>query len=53
MMSTEFYCKCINSLERTHALLVKQNVEDTSYDLYRLACIKEFELILEQSVKLL
>ena len=53
MMSTEFYHRCIKNLERAQALLVQQKVEDTSYDLYRSACIKEFELILEQSAKLL
>ncbi|MEX2588606.1 MAG: nucleotidyltransferase substrate binding protein [Chitinophagales bacterium] len=52
-IDTTFYERCISTLEKTHSLLLKSDFEDIDYDMYRSACIKEFEIILEQSGKLL
>lgn len=48
-----YFLRRIATLERAYGLL--QDVEDDSieYDMYRSACIKEFEIILEQGGKLL
>ncbi len=48
-----YYERCIGTLEKAHALLLNANPEFIDYDMYRSACIKEFEIILEQSGKLL
>jgi nucleotidyltransferase substrate binding protein (TIGR01987 family) len=53
MINTEFLEKCINSLELSYKLLQQQDKNTTLYNVYRSACVKEFELILEQSGKLL
>lgn len=45
--------RCISTLEKAYALLLDANPENIDYDMYRSACIKEFEIILEQSGKLL
>jgi nucleotidyltransferase substrate binding protein (TIGR01987 family) len=52
-IDTSFYERCINTLEKAHNLLVNANPETIEYDMYRSACVKEFEIILEQSGKLL
>lgn len=52
-IETSYYERCIDTLERAHELLLKANSENIEYDMYRSACIKEFEIILEQSGKLL
>ncbi len=48
-----YYLKCIATLEKAHMMLLKASSDSIDYELYRSACIKEFELILEQSGKLL
>ncbi len=48
-----YYQRCISTLEKAHDLLLKANPDTLDYDMYRSACVKEFELILEQSGKLL
>lgn len=53
IIDTAFYDRCIRTLETAHGLLVKSNVESIDYDMYRSASVKEFEIILEQSGKLL
>lgn len=50
---TLYYERCINTLEKAYELLTKANPENIDYDMYRSASIKEFEIILEQSAKLL
>ena len=50
---TTYYERCIRTLDSAYSLLKKANPENTDYDMYRSACIKEFEIILEQSGKLL
>ena len=43
----------IATLSKALTLLNKTDQENIDYDMYRSACIKEFEIILEQSGKLL
>jgi len=52
-IETAYYERCIRTLEKAHALLLKADPENIDYDMYRSACVKEFEIILEQSGKLL
>ncbi len=52
-IDTTYYERCIQTLEKAYGLLLKANPDNIDYDLYRSACIKEFEIILEQSGKLL
>lgn len=52
-IDTAYFERCISTLEKAYALLLKTNPENIDYDMYRSACIKEFEIILEQSGKLL
>lgn len=52
-IDTTFLRRCIASLER--AVQEVEGIddrEDVLYDIYRAACVKEFELVLEQSGKL-
>lgn len=51
-IDTTYYERCISTLEKAHSLLLKSNPENIDYDMYRSACVKEFEIILEQSGKL-
>lgn len=50
-LNTDFYNRCILRLQLGMDSLNES--EDLARDLYRSACIKEFEIILEQSGKLL
>lgn len=52
-IDTTYYERCIATLIKALDLLQKENRENIEYDLYRSACIKEFEIILELSGKLL
>jgi nucleotidyltransferase substrate binding protein (TIGR01987 family) len=52
-INVEFFTRCIQTLDGAYQKLLQQDVRDISYDIYRAACIKEFEIILEQSGKLL
>lgn len=52
-IDTQFYNRCIATLERAYDRLEDSDPEEIDYDLYRSACIKEFEIILEQTGKLL
>jgi hypothetical protein len=52
-IETEFYERCIDTLEKAYDLLLKSDQANIDYDMYRSACVKEFEIILEQSGKLL
>ena len=45
--------RCISTLEQALVGLRDQVPDDILYDIYRAACVKEFELVLEQSGKLL
>ncbi len=51
---TTFLRRCIHTMERVLGELGKhREADDFLSDVYRAACVKEFELILEQSGKLL
>ena len=53
-IDTTFLRRCIASLERAVQGIEQHELdEDVIYDIYRAACVKEFELSLEQSGKLL
>ena len=53
-IDTVFLRRCIQALELALAEAgQRQEANDFLYDIYRAACVKEFELILEQSGKLL
>ncbi len=52
-IDTTYLERCIATLDKAQGLLKKSNPENIDYDMYRSACIKEFEIILEQSGKLL
>ncbi|MCY4532053.1 MAG: nucleotidyltransferase substrate binding protein, partial [Gammaproteobacteria bacterium] len=53
-IDTTFLRRCIDTLERAmDEIVIHGTTEDSLYDIYRAACVKEFELVLEQSGKLL
>ena len=53
-IDTTFLRRCIASLERAvEGIEGQEDREDIMYDIYRAASVKEFELVLEQSGKLL
>lgn len=45
--------RCIFALDEANNSLEEYSIDDIKYDIYRSAVIKEFEIILEQSGKLL
>jgi nucleotidyltransferase substrate binding protein (TIGR01987 family) len=53
MIDTAYTEKCIATLVRAFELLQKSERTSIEYLMYRSACIKEFEIILEMSGKLL
>ena len=52
-IDTSYLTRCISTLEQALVGLRDQVPDDILYDIYRAACVKEFELVLEQSGKLL
>ena len=52
-INTEFLRRCLDTLERALTELKRSDPDDIAYDIYRAACVKEFEIVLEQSGKLL
>lgn len=52
-IETAYLERCIATLDKALTLLKGSNPEVIDYDMYRSACVKEFEIILEQSSKLL
>ncbi len=52
-IDTSFLQRCVKTLEMSLKLLNESDNESIEYDMYRSACVKEFEIILEQSGKLL
>ncbi|MCY4644943.1 MAG: nucleotidyltransferase substrate binding protein [Bacteriovoracales bacterium] len=52
-LDTTFLKRCIESLEGSFTRLGQAKKDDILYDIFRAATIKEFEIILEQSGKLL
>ncbi|NOS87684.1 MAG: nucleotidyltransferase [Methylococcaceae bacterium] len=52
-LNTDYFARCIATLERAFITLNGLSREDDLYDIYRAACVKEFEIILEQTGKLI
>ena len=53
-IDTTFLRRCIGTLETAFGEIGKlRDADDFIYDIYRAACVKEYELVLEQSGKLL
>ncbi len=53
-MDTTFLRRCLDTLERSFGEIGDHRPEDGFlYDVHRAACVKKFELVLEQSGKLL
>ena len=52
-INTDFLTRCINTLESAFEQLQQREPSDELYDIFRAASVKEFELVLEQSGKLL
>lgn len=53
-IDTAFLTRCLDALERALAGIARDgDSQGIAYDVYRAACVKEFELVLEQSGKLL
>lgn len=53
-IDTTFLRRCINTLELALEGISKLDKrKDLTYEIYRAACVKEFELVLEQSGKLI
>lgn len=51
-IDTTFLERCIEALSSALGKLNGQKEQDIDYDIYRSACIKEFEIIVEQAGKL-
>ncbi len=52
-IDTDYLNRCIQTLESVFDALQKCEPGEMMYDIYRVACVKEFELVLEQSGSLL
>ena len=52
-IDTTYLQRCILALDKAYDSLQKYSIDDIEYNIYRSAVIKEFEIILEQSGKLL
>ncbi len=52
-INTEHLNRCIGTLKAAWEGLQQRQPGDVLYDIYRAACVKEFELVLEQSGRLL
>lgn len=52
-LNTDYFARCITTLEHAFEALNQPSPEPLAYDIYRAACVKEFEIILEQTGKLL
>jgi len=52
-LNLDYFRRCIHTLDRSYNELKNLNDDAGLYDIYRAACVKEFEIILEQAGKLL
>ena len=52
-LDTTYLKKCITAIDRAYSKLEKYKDEEVEFEIYRSAVVKEFEIILEQSGKLL
>lgn len=53
MLNTDFVHRCIDTLKLAEANLSQHDAKSVVYDIYRAACVKEFEIVSEQCGKLL
>ena len=53
MLNTEFVHRCIDTLRLAQLSLCQHDAKSVIYDIYRAACVKEFEIVSEQCGKLL
>lgn len=53
MIDTTYFVRCILALDKAYLCLQSYPEEALEFDIYRSAVIKEFEVVLEQSGKLL
>lgn len=53
MIDTTYFVRCILALDKAYLCLQSYPEEALEFDIYRSAVIKEFEIVLEQSGKLL
>ena len=52
-LNTDYFARCIATLSQAFENLNQQPQDSVAYDIYCAACVKEFEIILEQTGKLL
>jgi nucleotidyltransferase substrate binding protein (TIGR01987 family) len=52
-INTDYLMRCIEALDRASKKIIKLSHDDYDYDIYRSACVKEFEIILELAGKML
>jgi nucleotidyltransferase substrate binding protein (TIGR01987 family) len=52
-LNIDFYSRCIATLDGAYQELQKHETREITYDIYCAVCVKEFEIILEQSGRLL
>ncbi len=52
-IDTTFFSRCIRTLDMAYNKVVQVKEDCIDYEMYRFACVKEFEIILEQAGKLL
>jgi nucleotidyltransferase substrate binding protein (TIGR01987 family) len=52
-LDTDFARRCIRTLDQALLTLGQEDLEPVTHDIYRAACIKEFEIVSEQCAKLL
>ena len=45
-IDTTFLRRCLDTLERALDELTRSDPSDIAYDIYRAACVKEFEIVL-------
>lgn len=53
MLQTQFAHRCIDTLRLAQSGLSQHDPKSVVYDIYRAACVKEFEIVSEQCAKLL
>lgn len=52
-IDTAYLERCIATLSKGYELLLQSDSAEIDYDMYRSACVKEYEIIIEQCGKLL
>ena len=52
-LNIDYFSRCIKILDSAYQSIKQSGIKKIDYDIYRSACIKEFEIILEQCGHLL